>query len=147
MLNLPCRFVGLTGISTSSQRSPYLNPVLGCLQSKYLQKCSLRGLGPVFAPASSQGVSGGDMLFLQPALCPLHWNGAGFHLTQNNNSEATSAAVQAWAEGWAPAVFCGPPASKEDTSEGLHKICSFLLLQRAAGFCLQLFVSLENPGH
>lgn len=70
LLNLPCRFVGLTGISTSSQRSPYLNPVLGCLQGKYLQKRSLGGWGPVFAPASGQGVSGRDMLFLQPVLCP-----------------------------------------------------------------------------
>ena len=144
MLNSPCRFVGLTGISTSSQRSPYLNPVLGCLQGKYVQKCSLGGLGPVFAPASGQGVSREDILFLQPVLCPLCCRGAVLHLTQNNNSEATSVTVyQAWAEGWAPAVLHGPPEPKDDTSEGLHKICSFI----KAGFCLQLFLSLENPGH
>lgn len=43
LLNLPCRFVGLTGISTSSRQPPYLNPVLGCLQDEYLQKYPFLG--------------------------------------------------------------------------------------------------------
>jgi len=99
------------------------------LQGKYLQKCSLGGLGPVFAPASGRGVSGGDVLFLQAVLCPLCWNGAGLHLTQNNNSGATTVMVyEAWAEGWAPAVLHGPPEPKDNTSEDLHKIRSFMLL-------------------
>lgn len=124
MLNSPCRFVGLTGISTSSQRSSYLNPVLGCLQGKYLQRCSVGGLGLGFAPASSQGVSGGNILFLQHVLCPLCCHGAVFLLTQNdNNPEATNTSLyQAWAGGWAPAGLRGPPEPKDDTSEDKIRI-------------------------
>lgn len=109
LLNLPCSFVGLTGISTSSQRSPYLNPVLGCLQGKYLHKCSLQA-GDRYLPQRGRGQ---DRLFLLSVPCPPCYNRAGSHLTQNHSSEAALAVgYQVWAEGWAPAVLHRPQSPK-----------------------------------